>query len=172
MVTRRFLLLLVLLVGPFAAYCQAPVERYEDFIVLLKSGDRIEGRNCTLTSTDFTGVTLAGAQVSYPIAQLQTLHVSAGTKAGSMALLGGAVGLASGLLAVLEAGSTKGVTVDGGKAVAVTAGLTGAGILIGAVVGAGMKTWRTIEFADSTRPVTEYLNPELFEPQPLNKKGE
>ena len=166
----RFLSLVLFLLPQFLI-CQISAPTYSDFIIILKSGERIEGRNGVVKSSQLTGQTLTNSPLSYPLKDIQTLYISTGTKAGSMALVCGAVGLATSLLAILEA-NTSDVGVDGKKATALTLGLTGAGILIGAVVGSSMHTWQTIENPDSTLKLSESAIPQQFNDNSPNKKGD
>lgn len=130
---------------PSVANAQERERTYDHVVVIRQDGERFEGHTASLTGTHFVARSKAGALVEIPLEQVKTLYVADGSKAGVMAASGAAVGLVSGLVIWANASGALRLANDPaatGAVMGVTAGLMGAGALLGALVGAGMTDWR------------------------------
>ena len=119
---------------------------FDEFLVIRKDGERIEGRNGALSDARLTGTAPGGARVELLRDDIKTLYSKEGSQAGVMALCGGGVGLALSGITLLRLGLDNPTLFNSesasGVALGFVAGSTALGALIGLAVGAGTSNWR------------------------------
>lgn len=114
------------------------------FRLLLNDGHYVDGHDGVLTADRLTGIDRNGRPVAIDLADVHSLDVAAGNKAGSTALLGAGAGLASGLLAVVEVSTRPDMEVDESTVLPVIVAVTAVGALVGALIGTGMPRWERV----------------------------
>jgi hypothetical protein len=135
---------ILLLVLSQNAFSQTEVREFSRFRVLLRSGERFEGRDGRLTETGLEGTSSKGEAIKISMSNLRALDAATGSEAGKWALAGAGLGLASGLLAIMQVNLNDDLEVDSDAALVVTAGLTAVGALIGGMVGASHQKWERV----------------------------
>jgi hypothetical protein len=146
-VTTTFLLFVILLAAQKLPAQENNIELGR-FRVLLTTGERLEGRGGLLNSDGLTGTSSKGSPISYTGEEIRLLDRCTGNKGGKGALIGGGIGLATAVVALIaaesEASSDPFVEVDRSKIVPVFLGITGVGALIGWAVGSSKTTWENV----------------------------
>jgi hypothetical protein len=141
-----------LLVLVQAAHARAADRTLESFRVLLKSGERHEGKNGRLTETGLEW-SRKGLAMSVPMEEIRMLDEATGSQAGKYALYGAGIGLATALLAALLAAADTSddptTEFNTGAAIGISVGFTVGGGLIGAAIGASQKTWERVPIKTS-----------------------
>jgi hypothetical protein len=135
------LVLSLLVILSVSTNAQDTIKTYNKYVIVRQNGDRMEGRDGTLTPTQFNGVLLNGTQFNLQKNEIKTLYIEGGTRAGTYALYGGAIGLVTSLASILGASSSV-AGVDEEKAIILTAALTGGGAIIGGLIGSSSTEWR------------------------------
>lgn len=117
----------------------------DDFLVILKNGERIQGSGGALSAARFTGTSNEGRHLTLFPDDIETLYRKDGSRAGPMALYGAGVGLAISGSAIL--GTALAYPKDFtdptvlGVSAAFIGGSTVLGALIGLAIGAGQDRW-------------------------------
>ena len=142
------ILLIPLLIVAQSVHAQETIKIFKQFRVLLKSGERYEGKEGHLSASDLEGTLKGGESMTIPRDDIRALDVSRGSNAGKYAMIGAGIGLLTSLTAALAAWSASEddplLEFQGGTAVAITAGFTIAGGLIGAAFGATQLKWERV----------------------------
>lgn len=145
--------LVVLLVLVQSVHAQEGVRELKNFRVLLRNGDRHEGKNGRLTEDSLEWAMKNGQPMTVPREEIRALDEARGSEAGKYAMIGAGIGLLSALTAALAASAAAAddpsLEFKGGAAIAVTVGFTVAGGLIGAAIGASQKRWERIPIKTS-----------------------
>ncbi|NMO13512.1 hypothetical protein HPC49_09800 [Pyxidicoccus fallax] len=117
-----------------------------EFLLLRKDGERIEGRDGSLSAARLTGSTADGKQLDVLREDIKTLYRKEGSRAGTLALAGAGTGLLVSGLIVLRVHVDNSDVFRDDRATAVSAAVIGGGTLLGALiglaVGAGENDWR------------------------------
>jgi hypothetical protein len=105
-------------------------------------------------SSDGTMVYVRGdgagsAPTEVPVRDVRQLQVSHGSNAGKAAFIGGGIGLALGITAVIAASSDDWTTPNGGQAIVGMLFFTATGAGIGALIGSASTHWQTVYRADA-----------------------
>ena len=99
----------------------------------------------------------------FPINKVQILSVRNGTYAATYGLVGGGLMLLTTLIAVADANSKyPNSTYD---ATPLVLGFTGAGILIGALIGSANSKWKRLEFRNKTTSFNYLITPSFIDGQ-------
>ena len=112
---------------------------------LAESGQRGSADGTQVYVRDSSGSSLS--EVS--LRDVRELQVARGSNAGNGATIGGVVGLALGIAAVIVASSDPWTTPSGGQAIAGMLVFTAAGAGIGALAGSASTHWQTVYGADA-----------------------
>jgi hypothetical protein len=118
----------------FSAYPQDEDIKYSKFRLLLNSGQRIETNNGYMTDTSLITIDDTGLKNEIPFSDIRAMDMSAGNHGLKGALIGGGIGAASFLLAVLEIETdpTRKLKENATEIILIgTAACTGVGYLIG-----------------------------------------
>lgn len=120
------------------------------FRVLLKTGERIEGKNGVLSPASLEGTTKAGTTLNIQRSSIRALDVYAGSNMAKWGAVGAGLGLVTGLLAIIQVSADSDATLNEGAAVGVTAGLTIGGGLIGLLAGSRDSRWESVPLKTAT----------------------
>lgn len=144
----------ILIVGPLSlpADGQERPRSLPEFRALLRSGERVEGRDGLLTTTLLQGVGASGGDVRVPLQDLRVLDVAVGDRAAEGLAIGAGLGLLTSLAAWLQVEVDPEREVVTGKLVQVTAGLIGVGGLVGYLLGSGSREWEAVPIERSDGP--------------------
>lgn len=148
------MVIILLLVLSQNAFAQSDGRTFSRFRVLLQSGERFEGRAGRLSGDALSGMSSAGEPVDVPIGSIRALDVSTGSEAGYWAVVGGVIGLSGALLAILQVEMDDSVELNSNAAVAVTAGLTVFGALIGGAIGSRLHKWERVQIQTDVDAMT------------------
>jgi hypothetical protein len=137
------LVLITTVVLAGTVFAQDPASDLPRFRILLVNGDRIEGKNGILTTSELVGVSNSGEQLRFARSDIRALDYSNGSGAARGAAIGAGMGLLMGLAVVLPAEASDNVVlrVNGG---ALTLGLTAGGALIGLAIGSAYPVWERV----------------------------
>jgi hypothetical protein len=145
--------LIVLLVLVQSVHAQEGVRELTNFRVLLRNGDRREGKNGRLTEDSLEWMMKNRQPMTVPREEIRALDESRGSEAMKYGAIGAGIGLLTALTAALWASAAAAddpsLEFKGGAAIAVTAGFTIGGGLIGAAIGASQKRWERIPIKTS-----------------------
>ncbi len=115
------------------------------FRVLLNDGQRLEGKNGTLTADELVGASSDGGQLQIPRNAIRALDRFKGTKAKTGAIIGASMGFLSALLAYIQVEADPNMEADNAFFTPLFLGFTLGGGLIGLAVGSASKTWERVD---------------------------
>jgi hypothetical protein len=135
-------LIFVLLIS-FNIFPQEGDHDFSRFRVLLKSGDRVEGKSGILTPTELQGFTKRGDPIKIPIDDIRVMDRYTGSQAAKGAAIGAGLGLVTALTLILYANAdeTRELKVNEGVLIF---GVTGVYGLIGLAVGSAYSKWERV----------------------------
>jgi hypothetical protein len=117
----------------------------DEFLLISKNGDRIAGRDGSLTANRFTGISSDGKKLDFLPDDIGTLYRKEGSEAGKMALYGAGIGLVFSGVVLWRASDGNPDFFRHELVQRVSLGLVGGstalGALIGLAVGAGQSRW-------------------------------
>lgn len=125
-------------------YGQKEGVTHAKFRALLHSGERIVGKNGYFTLTNFHGTLNTGEEVTIEKSEIKLMDVSSGSKVFEGAALGAGIGLTVCLFAILDVAIDPLYELDNEAIGPVTLGITGAGAVIGGLIGASKTKWKRL----------------------------
>jgi len=142
-------LIFILLIS-FNIFPQNSEQNFSRFRVLLKNGNRVEGKSGVLTSTELEGFTKKGDPIKIPINDIRVMDRHTGSQAAKGAAIGAGLGLVTALTLILYANAdeTRELKVNEG---ALIFGVTGVYGLIGLAIGSAYSTWERVPLDLSLR---------------------
>ena len=146
---RAALLLMMVTFSPLApfsreAFAQGPSRPLPRFRALLRSGERFEGRDGTLTPDSLRGQRADGRTVAVRRTDVRALDAVAGNQLVKGAEIGAGIGGLAGLLAALQLEGDPNAQVDHANLAGAVGGVALVSALIGAVVGANLPRWEHV----------------------------
>ena len=142
------LLMILMAAGTLSA--QDNTTELERFRVLLTSGERIEGRDGSLTSDGLQGVSAKGDLVFVARSDIRLLDRYLGNNGGKGAKIGAAIGLGTAILSYImarsEAASDPYKEVDNSRIAPIFIGFAGVGALIGYAIGSSQTKWEKVPY--------------------------
>lgn len=112
-----------------------PTRPVDDFLLILKSGERIEGRDGALTASRFTGTSKEGRHLTLLPDDIDTVYRKDGSRAGPLALYGAGIGLAISGVSILSAAVSYPDAFSDSRVLAGSAAFIGGSTLLGALIG-------------------------------------
>jgi len=169
------LLILLLLIGSFTNAQKKYLEKnktylsariYEPGTGTMKVRKLTLINDSVLTFKIVTSLDTASRLTRLPTNQIKYVQVKKGTYAGAGALYGGSVMLLSALYAVLQVKNNPNLNSDGYNFAPIIFGLTGGGVVLGALVGVCFSRWET-RYAPDFRTaynlrIAPYINKDYY----------
>ena len=114
------------------------------FRVFLNDGQRLEGKNGTLTADEMIGVSSDGGQLRIPRSSIRALDRLTGTKAKTGAMIGASMGFLAVLFAYIQVEVDPEREINEAAVAPMFLGFSLGGGLIGMAVGSASKTWERV----------------------------
>lgn len=112
-----------------------PPRPVDDFLLILKSGERIAGRDGALTASRFTGTSNEGRHITLLPDDIDTVYRKSGSRAGPLALYGAGIGLAISGVSILSAAVSYPDAFSDSRVLAGSAAFIGGSTLLGGLIG-------------------------------------